>query len=386
MIAVVVPIAGVPLSAVNIDASGLAGAGANVFTASINGLGRRVIGSAQEDYIFTGGIHLTNDRLFGGGGNDRLFGENGNDRLYGGSGSDVLFGGAGDDILYGGGGRMSDTLDGGTGADTLMLTGARSEYQIEVVGGVYRISHLGGNRSDGVDSFANIETIRFTDQVVEVASTTTDLLASVTRNTLFLSGESAVDSGYVSISRLLNSREVRDNGVVGVVVPISGVPLAAQNVDASGLAGAGVNIFIASINEQGRRLVGSAQGDYIFAGGIHRTNDRLFGGSGNDQLFGESGNDRLFGGSGSDALFGGAGDDFFYGGAGRMSDTLNGGEGFDTLVLSGARSEYRIDVIEGVYQISHTSGSRRDGVDTFANIETLRFTDQTIDVNDWLFG
>ncbi len=213
-----------------------------------------------------------------------------------------------------------------------------------------------------------------------------NLVASVAGDTLFVSGAAARSSGYVEIHRYGSSVEVEDNGSVGVMVPISGTPLATHNIDASGLTGAGAYIYSSSVNNLARNLIGSAQGDYISASGSHLTNDRLYGGLGNDYLYGGAGNDRLYGGGGSDALYGDEGDDFLYGGAGRTSDTFDGGAGFDTLVLAGARSEYEIDIVNGLYQISHVGGNRRDGIDTFANIEALKFSDQTVDLGDWIFS
>ena len=152
------------------------------------------------------------------------------------------------------------------------------------------------------------------------------------------------------------------------------------------MLGAGVYIYSSSVNSLTRNLTGSAQSDNIYARGSHLTNDRLFGGAGNDNLDGGAGNDRLYGGTGSDSLFGDDGDDFLYGGGGRTTDRFDGGAGFDTLVLAGARSEYQIDIVNGLYQISHVGGNRSDGVDTFANVEALKFNDQTVAVDDWLFS
>jgi len=56
--------------------------------------------------------------------------------------------------------------------------------------------------------------------------------------------------------------------------------------------------------------------------------DTIFGGSGNDTLHGNDGNDYLNGGPGSDQIFGEGGNDQFFA-TDSMTDTIDGGDGFD---------------------------------------------------------
>ncbi|MTE02080.1 hypothetical protein GIY56_17460 [Paracoccus sp. YIM 132242] len=211
----------------------------------------------------------------------------------------------------------------------------------------------------------------------------TNLSAVVTGNTLKVSGEAAQSSySRVNITRDYDSAEVEDNGTVGVLVPIQGTALATHNINASAVTGAGVSIYSYSVSSLARILTGSSQDDYIYASGSHLTNDLLYGGAGNDNLYGNEGNDRIYGGLGSDSLNGGNGNDLLSGSYGQ--DLFDGGEGSDTIVLLGARSEYQIDIVDGLYQISHIGGIRGDGIDRFANIENLKFTDQTVAMDDWL--
>ena len=210
----------------------------------------------------------------------------------------------------------------------------------------------------------------------------TNLSAVVTGNTLVVSGSAAQPFNYgVTINRYGSSVEVEDNGTVGTLVPIEGTALATHNIDASAVTVGGVSIYSVSVSTTGRTLVGSAQGDSISAQGAHLTNDRLYGGWGNDYLLGGEGQDRLYGGAHSDTLNGGNGDDFLFGGSGRNSDVFDGGAGNDTIVFLGARAEYQIEIVNGLYQISHIGGARGDGIDSFANVENLQFTDQTVAIN-----
>jgi len=82
-------------------------------------------------------------------------------------------------------------------------------------------------------------------------------------------------------------------------------------------------------------LIGTTGDDTILSGNGDDTvdggdgNDSLVGGNGEDTLFGGAGDDLLDGGNGSDTLDGGDGDDTLLGGNG--DDTLDGGEGSDLL-------------------------------------------------------
>jgi Ca2+-binding RTX toxin-like protein len=90
-------------------------------------------------------------------------------------------------------------------------------------------------------------------------------------------------------------------------------------------------------------LWGGTEDDTITAGAGRDSlvgeqgNDLLRGGTGNDHLYGGIGNDSLYGEWGEDALMGEDGDDHLDGGyesfaPGASVDTLNGGNGQDTLV------------------------------------------------------
>ncbi|MBA2331807.1 MAG: hypothetical protein H0V94_03345 [Actinobacteria bacterium] len=69
--------------------------------------GRRIVGTARNDYIP------------GGGGDDFLSGLGGHDTIMGGKGDDKLMGGAGNDYIDAGAGV--DNVDGGEGSDTILV-------------------------------------------------------------------------------------------------------------------------------------------------------------------------------------------------------------------------------------------------------------------------
>jgi Ca2+-binding RTX toxin-like protein len=88
---------------------------------------------------------------------------------------------------------------------------------------------------------------------------------------------------------------------------------------------------------------------------------------------GTSGNDTLNGTSGDDTLTGFAGD-----------DTLNGGDGADKAVFSGAAADYLIlhDALTGTFTVvdKEPSVDGDDGTDVVTDIETLEFSDVSLDL------
>ena len=130
----------------------------------------------------------------------------------------------------------------------------------------------------------------------------------------------------------------------------------------------------------GRLIVGTRGDDTIK--GNNKSNyilglngdDDIFGRRGNDTIFGNRGDDDINGGRGNDNLFGNRGDDNIKGG--RGNDFADGGKGIDTLIFSGKRKHYEIDLDAGT--VTDLRKSNKDGTDTFVNIEYLEFKDMTI--------
>jgi Ca2+-binding RTX toxin-like protein len=85
------------------------------------------------------------------------------------------------------------------------------------------------------------------------------------------------------------------------------------------------------------------------------------GSTGNETITGSSEDDRITGGAGNDSISGGSG-------------------GTDTLVLSGARSNYTITVSGNVYTVVDNRSGSPDGTDTFTNIDQISFNGTTTSV------
>src|SRR5688500_14718402 len=77
------------------------------------------------------------------------------------------------------------------------------------------------------------------------------------------------------------------------------------------------------------------------ADGIQLTEN---GGLGNDVLIGSEGGDLFNGGDGNDTAFMGAGDDTFVWNPGDDNDTLEGQDGFDTMLFNGANIDEQINI------------------------------------------
>ena len=95
--------------------------------------------------------------------------------------------------------------------------------------------------------------------------------------------------------------------------------------------------------------------------------ENLIGGSGNDSLFGNAVDNRISGGAGDDTIAGGGG-----------NDIIDGGGGTDTAAYEGSRSSYTItSTADGI-----VIASASDGSDTLANVEFVKFADQTVSLVD----
>ena len=379
---VAVTIIGDQASIRTIDMSGVTGAGVYISAGSNSSLSpRSFTGSQQSDVINSAN---GNDKLIGLNGNDGLGGGGGNDKLYGGNGSDSLYGGSGDDFLYGGNGKSgADYFNGDSGNDTIVFSGARSEYQIDIVNGEYRVTHIGGTGADGTDRYINVEFLQFKDQTVSTDSVLTDLTASITGGVLTVTGAAAQPTaGGDPIYLYHNSSATTLTDNNDVAVTIIGDQASIRTIDMSGVTGAGVYISAGSNSSLSpRSFTGSQQSDVINSA---NGNDKLIGLNGNDGLGGGGGNDKLYGGNGSDSLYGGSGDDFLYGGNGKSgADYFNGDSGNDTIVFSGARSEYQIDIVNGEYRVTHIGGTGADGTDRYINVEFLQFKDEVLSAEEW---
>jgi Ca2+-binding RTX toxin-like protein len=96
------------------------------------------------------------ENLLGGSGNDALFGNAFNNSISGGAGNDSITGSAGD-----------DTIDGGGGVDTISFSGNLTGYTLHKSGNSYSV--LAKSGTDGTDTVAHVESLKFGDMTVNLS-------------------------------------------------------------------------------------------------------------------------------------------------------------------------------------------------------------------------
>ncbi|MFT3728883.1 MAG: calcium-binding protein [Terricaulis sp.] len=264
-----------------------------------------------------------NDTLSGGANNDVLFGDSGDDNLSGGTGDDQLNGGAGSNTLNAGDGNdfvtstgLADTIDGGAGTDTLSLdwSSAIGAITADVTGGAVVVT--GGGSVQNIEQLATLFSGAGNDNVRTGAAI--DFRAGAGDDTLMLT------------NGLVNAHFDGGAGNDTLIADFSALAGVTMN-------GANINEVLTYANVEAFTITGSLTGANDLIGGSGDDNfttgagaDRLVGGDGNDTLVSGGGNDELHGDAGVNVLSAGAGDDVVFS---SSNDTINGGDGVDTLVV-----------------------------------------------------
>lgn len=253
----------------------------------------------------------------GTGGNDTLNGGRGDDELYGQNGNDMLVGKAGDDDLFGEGGN--DTLFGGGGHDKLI--GGRGEDSL--AGGTGNDTLNGGTGNDTLEGGDGIDRAIFSGARSDY---------TITR----------IDETRV----LVTDNRTNGDGADTLTLDIEKIRFTDGLFDLADLAPAWNPV-----------LIGTEDADYIP---------------------GTEGDDTILGLGESDYLAGFAGDDNIAGGGG--SDAIYGGDGLDTVVFNGNRSDYDVQLADGIsVLITDLRAGSPDGSDYVTEVENFRFADGTFD-------
>ncbi|WNB78142.1 calcium-binding protein [Methylomonas koyamae] len=248
----------------------------------------------------------------------------GNDKLFGTEFDDTLIGGDGNDTLTGFGGN--DFLDGGSGTDTL-IGGAGDDF--------YVVDNIADSIQEVLDQ--GVQPGPFLENKVQVKGAISYVLASG-QAIGWLSAGTASKSTPADIFWTWDYSSTSATNIKG--------------------------------NEYGQSLIGNAAANKLegMAG-----DDTLSGEAGNDILDGGDGNDWLLLSKGDDTLIGGKGDDTFtqYESINNVinpmpgltystgKDSIDGGDGIDTLNLQKAESEYLISKsgIDLVFTDKTTAGN-----------------------------
>ena len=288
-----------------------------------------------------GVIKLTLD---GGAGNDNIFGSQGVDQLIGGAGNDFIFGdngndtaqmGAGNDVFQWNPGDGNDTIEGQDGTDTMLFFGANIAENID-------ISANGGR----VTFFRNIATVTMDLDDVERI----DFRALGGADNIVVGDLSGTDVTGVGID--LRGPNGGGDGAADTVTVngTNGDDAIFVAGDAGGVAVLGlqaaVNIFSPEQANDRLTVNGFGGDDVINASSLEADGIQLTmnGGLGEDILIGSEGDDLINGGDGNDLALMGAGDDTFVWNPGDDNDTLEGQDGFDSMLFNGASAAEKIDI------------------------------------------
>ena len=248
----------------------------------------------------------------------------GDDTLVGTELSDFLMGGADDDEFRPGAG--DDVIAGGSGDDLVVFSGARADYILIKTGRA--LEAIG---PDGANLLTDVETLRFDDGDVEVAS----IVAAATSGDDTIDGSAAADR----IVNRLGSNKIDGGDGADFVVTGAGADTLLGGGDRDRLksgagddsvdGGDGDDRILAGDGDD--TVMGGAGDDVILPG---RGNDVIDGGDGNDIARGFRGGELISGGAGDDTLLGGLDDDTIVGGGGN--DRMAGGPGRDTFLFNEA--------------------------------------------------
>jgi microcystin-dependent protein/Ca2+-binding RTX toxin-like protein len=373
-------------------------------------------GSNADNQLYGGNL---GDTINGLDGNDDLIGNNGDDILNGGGDNDFINGGGGSDTLNGGTGddsirdRGHNTVDGGAGNDFISVeyvlggswdggadvdsldttldtfngfTYDLSAVSFEIFGAVFKnfenvYDNQGGNTIIGssvsniVDGGGGADTINTgggADRIV-ISGTGQGLDqvdGGTEADTLDLSG--MLQFAWVSLAYNGNEVQAQDGLVWRGVANLTNVENVIGTRFADKIYGDG----------QANTLEGRAGNDVIYGrDGI----DSLLGGADSDSLYGEAGNDRLYADAGSDYLNGGFNEDTFSFVAGTFGvglDTLDGGQGVDTIDASNFTDIAWVDLAAVGYEVYTKNGAAWVSMANASGIENVIGSNQ----NDELYG
>jgi Ca2+-binding RTX toxin-like protein len=126
------------------------------------------LGKNLEDLTLTGGSNLT---ATGNELDNVIEGNSGANFLQGDQGQDILNGDAGNDTLEGGLGN--DTIDGGEGNDQAIYQGNADDYKIsfDQDSKIWVVEDIedGDGMDEGTDEITNVESLKFSDQVISIS-------------------------------------------------------------------------------------------------------------------------------------------------------------------------------------------------------------------------
>ncbi|MDX8482956.1 cadherin-like domain-containing protein [Mesorhizobium sp. VK24D] len=138
-------------------------------------------------------------------------------------------------------------------------------------------------------------------------------------------------------------------------------------VDATGNGDTAINTLFGDLGDD--QLYGDAGDDELHGGG---DNDTIFGNGGNDRIFGDQGADSIFGGNGNDIVIIERSTNY------ALGETIDGGDGFDTIRFASTIADDTLVLREGISSIeevviSDVNGSTSDTTALNVNASSLSY-------------
>jgi len=366
-----------------------------------------VVGSANQDTLYAGAGNDTlklgdsgdlvyagdgNDTVYGEGGSDLVYGESGSDTLIGGesvsgqSGNDTLVGGLGADVLYGGVvdhtvvGTGNDVLLGGTGADTLYGSDGDDTLMGEdgndsLIGGDGRDYLDGGVGADSVNAGAGDDTIVFG------ASETID--GGSGYDTLLMRNE-VIDLNSAENLASIEAIDLRGNGsqwlrfsatTLGGVVTSASTPLMVHGDVGDTLVLGGTLVWqqgsdqiISGLTYKSLEVYDSTtlRATLLVSANIDVVSDMSAPTSAGQYI--NSGTAQV-GYPDVQTVTGQGGDDHLY--QSLDTDTLNGGNGIDTLDYTTQTANVYVNQTSGSLSLGGFTVAANSAIDGFAKVDTL---------------
>ena len=302
----------------------------------------------------------------GGSGNDRLRIDEGNGAftdsekttLNGGSGLDTLIGGRFAETLNAGNGN--DTVDANAGADKVLLGDGDEVFAWNPGDGADRVDGGAGVDAVTINGTSGNDTINVVPGAVPghvAISVGPDLLSVETLGLNVLAGADSTavgnlpGTGLTAINLDLGVSGVGDGAADSLSVngsPAADVVQAAAALATVQVTGLAVQVNVTQSEPANDRVTinGLGGGDTISGGALATIsqftadggdgNDTINGGNGSDTLIGGAGNDTVDGNQGADTAFLGAGNDVFVWDPGDGSDIVEGQGDTDTLRFNGS--------------------------------------------------
>jgi Ca2+-binding RTX toxin-like protein len=353
------------------------GGGAEVFTVTANGTRVRFdrldpapfaidIGTSEnlvlnmnggdDSFSATGNLAaLIQITVDGGAGDDTILGSNGADLLLGGDGddfidgqqgNDVAFLGAGDDVFQWDPGDGSDVVEGQDGTDTMLFNGSGGAEIFEASANGQRVLFTRdlGNIVMDLDDVERIDlnALGGTDTTTINDLSGTDVVEINIDQAGTIGGTAGDGQADVVIVNGTNGADIID--VVGAGTSVSVLGLAAR-VNITNSEGANDSLVINALggdDDVTATTLPAGVIKLVVDGGAG--DDTLLGSQGADVFLGGAGDDFIFGDNGNDLALMGAGDDVFQWDPGDGNDTLEGQDGFDTMLFLGAGASENIDI------------------------------------------